>query len=199
MKNIQKISRNWHSSGYSAEYFWKIMFVFKFPPNRIWHRCGESCSTGSSLPMDCDPYAPAPPGGATSTDDNGGYRRSDSLAPEIRGGSLPSAATGGGGRSSMSSQTSQPPPGLVLPPKLPHSSLVTLASRLVPESSNSPGLGNKASSSGRKERYLKAKVNILNSHSAQKLKTSAITKSTKIHFLPFQKWQKINFLHKKKV
>ena len=136
------------------------MFVFKFPLNRIWHRCGESCSTGSSLPMDCDPYAPAPPGGATSTDDNGGYRRSDSLAPEIRGGSLPSAATGGGGRSSMSSQTSQPPPGLVLPPKLPHSSLVTLASRLVPESSNSPGLGNKASSSGRKERYLKAKVNI---------------------------------------
>ena len=143
-----------------------MIFVnFRFLPNRIWNRCGESCSTGSSLPMDCDPYAPAPPGGATSTDDNGGgYRRSDSLAPEIRGGSLPSAATGGGGRSSMSSQTSQPPPGLVLPPKLPHSSLVTLASRLVPESSNSPGLGNKASSSGRKERYLKAKVNILNSH-----------------------------------
>ena len=139
-----------------------MVFVnFRFLPYRIWNRCGESCSTGSSLPMDCDPYAPAPPGGATSTDDNGGgYRRSDSLAPEIRGGSLPSAATGGGGRSSMSSQTSQPPPGLVLPPKLPHSSLVTLASRLVPESSNSPGLGNKASSSGRKERYLKAKVRI---------------------------------------
>merc|ERR550532_779203 len=62
--------------------------------HRIWHRCGESCSSGSSLPENCDPYAPAPPGGATSTDDNGGgYRRSDSLAPEIRGGSLPSAAT----------------------------------------------------------------------------------------------------------
>ena len=144
-----------------------MVFVnFRFLPYRIWNRCGESCSTGSSLPMDCDPYAPAPPGGATSTDDNGGgYRRSDSLAPEIRGGSLPSAATGGGGRSSMSSQTSQPPPGLVLPPKLPHSSLVTLASRLVPESTSgltgSPGLGgNKATSSGRKERYLKAKVRI---------------------------------------
>ena len=113
---------------------------------RIWHRCGESCSTGSSLPIDCDPYAPAPAGVADEI-----ARRSDSLAPEVRGGSLPSAATGG--RSSMSSQTSQPP-GMILPQKLPHSSLVTYASRLVPESS-SPGLGHKA---GRKEKYLKAKV-----------------------------------------
>ena len=53
----------------------------------------------------------------------------------------------------MSSQTSQPP-GMILPQKLPHSSLVTLASRLVPETS-SPGLGHKT---GRKEKYLKAKV-----------------------------------------
>ena len=99
--------------------------------------------------MDCDPYTPAPPGTADEI-----ARRSDSLAPDVRGGSLPSAATGC--RSSMSSQTSQPP-GMILPPKLPHSSLVTLASRLVPESS-SPGVGHKIS---RKEKYLKAKVSII--------------------------------------
>merc|ERR550532_1845681 len=27
--------------------------------NRLWHRCGEGCSSGSSLPIDCDPaYGP---------------------------------------------------------------------------------------------------------------------------------------------
>ena len=30
---------------------------------RLWHRCGEGCSSGSSLPVDCDPaYGPATAG-----------------------------------------------------------------------------------------------------------------------------------------
>ena len=98
---------------------------------RIWHRCGESCSTGSSLPLDCDP-AYAPPSsaaaaaaalGSAPTDETG--RRSDSLPLEARpGGSLT-------GQASMCSQTSQP----IMPPKPPPSSFATIASRLAPQDS----------------------------------------------------------------
>ena len=98
---------------------------------RLWDRCGESCSTGSSLPLDCDP-AYAPPSsaaaaaaalGSAPTDEAG--RRSDSLPLEARpGGSLT-------GQASMCSQTSQP----IMPPKPPPSSFATIASRLAPQDS----------------------------------------------------------------
>ena len=125
---------------------------------RLWDRCGESCSTGSSLPLDCDPaYAPSSTAaaavaalGAAPTADEAG-RRSDSLPLEARaGGSLT-------GQASMSSQTSQP----IMPPKPPPSSFATIASRLAPQDSvdKSPRLSlSSVKSQHAKELPVKAKV-----------------------------------------
>ena len=124
---------------------------------RLWDRCGESCSTGSSLPLDCDP-AYAPPSsaaaaaaalGSAPTDEAG--RRSDSLPLEARpGGSLT-------GQASMCSQTSQP----IMPPKPPPSSFATIASRLAPQDSvdKSPRLSlSSVKSQHSKELPVKARV-----------------------------------------
>ena len=125
---------------------------------RLWDRCGESCSTGSSLPLDCDPaYAPSSTAaaavaalGAAPAGDEAG-RRSDSLPLEARaGGSLT-------GQASMSSQTSQP----IMPPKPPPSSFATIASRLAPQDSvdKSPRLSlSSVKSQHAKELPVKAKV-----------------------------------------
>ena len=105
---------------------WSSKNYFSF--NRIWHRCGESCSTGSSLPIECDPpYAPPSSNVATTapagTDET--TRRSDSVE----------AARGG--RASMSSQTSQQ-----LAAKPTPSSLATIASRLAPAETSSASASN---------------------------------------------------------
>ncbi len=126
--------------------------------HRIWHRCGESCSTGSSLPMDCDPaYAPSGANaavaavaalGASTNDDPNVTRRSDSLPMEARaGGSIT-------GRASMSSQASQP----LAKPHHP-SSLVSLANRLAPQDSadKSPRLSQSSMKSG-KDQPVKVKI-----------------------------------------
>ena len=131
------------------------MILFKI--FRIWHRCGESCSTGSSLPMDCDPaYGPSPNTAAAAAAALGSIptdeaaRRSDSLPLDTRpGGSLT-------GQASMSSQTSQQ---LILQ-KPPPSSLATIASRLAPQDSvdKSPRPSLCSLKSQAKELPIKAKV-----------------------------------------
>lgn len=121
---------------------------------RIWHQCGESCSTGSSLPMDCDPaYGPSSSAaaavaalGTSTNDDPNSTRRSDSLPLEARGGGSIT------GRASMSSQASQPP--------MKPNSLATIASRLVPQDSldKSPRTSLKSQNQPAKEVPVRARI-----------------------------------------